>query len=165
MAWVEKDRNDHQVSTPLLCAGLPITRLGCPEPHPAWRPPTLAPGFRFTQWNNYPTDNPTPPCPWNHVPQHHISKVLEHPQGWWPHHLPGKPMPMHHHSFREEIFPNVQPEPLLVQLKAATSHPKIVLTHTGRTWEKHALLCISCWLLHPCLRNEQWAESLCELGL
>jgi len=36
MAWVGKDHNDHQVSTPLLCAGLPTTRPGCPEPHPAW---------------------------------------------------------------------------------------------------------------------------------
>ena len=36
MAWVEKDSNDHQFSTPLLCAGSPTTRPGCPEPHPAW---------------------------------------------------------------------------------------------------------------------------------
>jgi len=36
MAQVEKDHNDHLVSTPLLCAGLPTTRPGCPEPHPAW---------------------------------------------------------------------------------------------------------------------------------
>ena len=36
MAWVEKDHNDHPVSTPLLCAGSPTTRPGCPEPHPAW---------------------------------------------------------------------------------------------------------------------------------
>ena len=31
MAWVHKDHNDHQVSTPLLCAGSPTTRPGCPE--------------------------------------------------------------------------------------------------------------------------------------
>jgi len=36
MAWVEEDNNNHLVSTPLLCAGLPSTRPGCPEPHPAW---------------------------------------------------------------------------------------------------------------------------------
>jgi len=35
MAWVEKDHNDHRVSTPLLCAGSPTSRPGCPEPHPA----------------------------------------------------------------------------------------------------------------------------------
>jgi len=32
MAWVHKDHNDHQVSTPLLCAGSPTTRPGCPYP-------------------------------------------------------------------------------------------------------------------------------------
>jgi len=36
MAWVEKDHNDHLVSTSLLYAGSPTTRPGCPEPHPAW---------------------------------------------------------------------------------------------------------------------------------
>jgi len=36
MAWLEKDHNDHLVSTPLLRAGLPTTRPGCPEPHPSW---------------------------------------------------------------------------------------------------------------------------------
>ena len=34
--WVEKDHNHHLGSTPLPWAGLPTTRLGCPEPHPAW---------------------------------------------------------------------------------------------------------------------------------
>ena len=32
MAWVEKDHNDLLVSAPLLCAGSPTTRPGCPEP-------------------------------------------------------------------------------------------------------------------------------------
>ena len=31
MAWVEKDRNDHWVSTLLLCTGSSTTRPGCPE--------------------------------------------------------------------------------------------------------------------------------------
>jgi len=43
MAWVEKDHNDHLVSTPLLCAGLPATRPGCPELRPAW--PRMPPGM------------------------------------------------------------------------------------------------------------------------
>ena len=30
--WVEKDHNDHLVSTPLLRARLPTTTPGCPEP-------------------------------------------------------------------------------------------------------------------------------------
>jgi len=42
MAWVEKDHNDHLFSTPLLCAGSPTSRPGCPEPHPAW--PWMPPG-------------------------------------------------------------------------------------------------------------------------
>jgi len=36
MDWVEKDHNDHLISTPLLCPGSPATRPGCSEPHPAW---------------------------------------------------------------------------------------------------------------------------------
>jgi len=36
MAWGAKDHNDHRGSTPLLCAGSPTSRPGCPEPHPAW---------------------------------------------------------------------------------------------------------------------------------
>ena len=47
MAWVEKDHNDHLVSTPLLCAGSPTTRPGCPEPHPAW--PWMPPGMGHPQ--------------------------------------------------------------------------------------------------------------------
>lgn len=34
MAWVEKCLKDHLLSTHLLWAGLPATRLSCPEPHP-----------------------------------------------------------------------------------------------------------------------------------
>jgi len=33
MAWIEKGHNNHLVSIPLQCAGLPTTRPGCPEPH------------------------------------------------------------------------------------------------------------------------------------
>ena len=36
MTSFEKDHNDHLVSTPLLCVGLPTARPGCPEPRPAW---------------------------------------------------------------------------------------------------------------------------------
>jgi len=32
MAWVEKGVQDHLVSIPLLWAGLPTTKPGCPEP-------------------------------------------------------------------------------------------------------------------------------------
>jgi len=47
MAWVEKDYSDHWLSTPLLCAGSPTTRPGCPEPHPAW--PWMPPGMGHPQ--------------------------------------------------------------------------------------------------------------------
>jgi len=47
----------------------------------------------------------------------------EHLQGRTFHHLPGQPVPTHHPSFGEEIVPNTQPEPPLVQFKAINSHP------------------------------------------
>jgi len=50
LAWVEKDHNDPLVSTPLICAGSPSTRPGCPAPHPAW--PWMPPG----------RGHPQPPC-------------------------------------------------------------------------------------------------------
>jgi len=37
--------------------------------------------------------------PTNHIPQCHISTVLEHLQWWWLHLLPRQPVPMHHRSF------------------------------------------------------------------
>ena len=47
MAWVEKDHNARRVSAPLLCAGSPTSRPGCPEPHPAW--PQMPPGMGHPQ--------------------------------------------------------------------------------------------------------------------
>ena len=47
MAWAEKDLKDHLASTPLQWAGLPTTRSGCPEPHPAW--PWMPPGMGHPQ--------------------------------------------------------------------------------------------------------------------
>ena len=59
--------------------------------------------------------------PTNHVPQCHISTVMGHLQEWWLHHLPGQPVPVPHHSFWEEIFPNIQPEaPLPLRLMEAS---------------------------------------------
>jgi len=42
----------------------------------------------------------------------------EHLQGQWLNHLPGQPNPSPGHSFREEIFSNIQPEAPLAQLEA-----------------------------------------------
>ena len=57
----------------------------------------------------------------DHVTQCHIYPFLEHLHGRRLYHLPGQPVPMPHYSFWEEIFPEIQPEPLLEQLKAITS--------------------------------------------
>jgi len=74
------------------------------------------------------THQPTPPMPTDHVPQCLISTVPAHLEGWWLHHLPGQPVPMHHHSSWEEMFPNIQPEPPTVLFEAITSH--------STTWEQ-----------------------------
>jgi len=44
-------------------------------------------------------------------------------QGWELHHCPGQPGPMPDHSFKEEIFPNIQSEPPLMQLEVVASRP------------------------------------------
>jgi len=59
----------------------------------------------------------------DHIPQCHISMVLEHLQGWWHHHRPGQPVPLHHHSYWEETFLNIQPEPSLALLEDIPSWP------------------------------------------
>lgn len=50
---------------------------------------------------------PIPTTPANHVPQCRIHPWLERCLQ----HLPGHPVPMYCHSFCEEFFPNIQPEP------------------------------------------------------
>jgi len=65
-----------------------------------------------------------PPMPTNSVPQCHIHMVLEHLQGRWIHHLPGQPVPVPHHSFKEVVFlisnlniswHNLKPLPLILK--------------------------------------------------
>jgi len=64
--------------------------------------------------------------PTNHVHQCHICMFLEHLQGQWLHHLPEQSVPLPHHSFWEEIFPNIQPwcnlrpSPLILLLNGMT---------------------------------------------
>jgi len=66
--------------------------------------------------------SPIPPCP--------LTVSLSATSTWFCplqglqglYHLPGQPVPVLHHSVWEEIFPNIQPEPLLVHHKAITSH-------------------------------------------
>jgi len=58
---------------------------------------------------------------------------LEQLQGL--HHLSGQPIPAPDHSFREEIFPNVQCESPLVQLEAIPSHP--IASYVGEDTNPH----------------------------
>jgi len=54
--------------------------------------------------------------------------LFEHFKGWCLHHLSGQPIPVPDHPFRVVVFPNVQPEPSLVQLEAIPSRP--ITSHT-----------------------------------
>ena len=46
-----------------------------------------------------------------HWPRPSVPHLVEHLQGQWPHHIPGQPIPIHRHSSREEIIPNIQSLP------------------------------------------------------
>ena len=48
---------------------------------------------------------------------------LKHLQGWLLCHHPEQPVPLHRHSSRKEVFPNIQPVPPLAQPKAVPSDP------------------------------------------
>ena len=124
------------------------------------------------------------PCPLNHVPQCHIHTFLEHLQGQWLHHLPGQPIPIHHHSFSEEIFLHIQSELPVVQLEAIHSHP---ITATQEKRPAPASLqspfresCETCrilflpfplsfplirlWLWHLCRRGVEFCTHHADLG-
>jgi len=73
---------------------------------------------------------------------------LEHLQGQWLIHLPEQPIPVPDHSFREEVFPNIQNESPLTQLVAIPSHPiascftvNTALIIVGRTADAKAKMC------------------------
>jgi len=70
-----------------------------------------------------PTTNPTLPCLLNHVPKGHIHTVFEPLQGRGLPHCPGQPGPSPDHSSSEEIVPDIQSEPPLMQLEAIASWP------------------------------------------
>ncbi|KAK4822835.1 hypothetical protein QYF61_020129 [Mycteria americana] len=53
---------------------------------------------------------------------HLINTVKEVTKGWRLNHFPGQPAPMLDNPFSEEIFPNSQSKPFLMQLKAISSH-------------------------------------------
>ena len=108
---------------PPLSARLPLTQLhSCLCGHlkkndlwnyPAW---TSTVNHTIAKVGKDPQDHPVQPFahhqwfPLNHVPQHNIQTLFEHHQARWLHHLSGQPIAVPDHPFREEVFPNVQPE-------------------------------------------------------
>lgn len=66
--------------------------------------------------------------PTNHIPQYHIYTFLQCFQRQCL--LPGQPVPVPNCSFLEDVFPNIQSEPPLVQLEDIPSCATTV------TWEK-----------------------------
>jgi len=78
---------------------------------------------------------------------------------------------MHYRSFWEAIFPNIQPEPPLAQLKAiascpATLHktcaPDILTSSVALLWRHSApLQCLSC---SEGPKSEHITEVYCKLG-
>ena len=110
-----------------------------------------------------PNHQPIPTMPLSHFPQCHIHTVLEHLQGWWLYHLSGQPVPMYYQSFGEEIFPNIQPEPPLVQLKAITSYCITVTWKKRPTSPFHILFLGSCrewWGLPWASSSSDWISVL-----
>ena len=80
-------------------------------------------GWKRPLRSSSPGVNPTPQYLLNHVLKCHVYMFFKHLQGWGLHHFPGQPVPMPHHSFSGEIFPNIQSKSPLVQLEAIASHP------------------------------------------
>ena len=107
------------------------------------------------------------------------------------HHLPGQPVPVPHHSFREEIFPNIQSKPLLVQPEAIMSCLKILFAlwevqpaqggtrggWRGVSWNKFSIckalgkfkswfhLYAACWVLNGfVLKCCQWIFWVLQVG-
>ncbi|KAK4826124.1 LOW QUALITY PROTEIN: hypothetical protein QYF61_005276 [Mycteria americana] len=81
-------------------------------------------GWKRTLTSSSPTVNlalPSPPL--NHVLKHHIYTSFKYLQGWRLNHFPGQLVPMLDNPFGEEIFPNIQSKPPLVQLEAISSRP------------------------------------------
>lgn len=59
----------------------------------------------------------------NHITNCYIYLFLECSQGWRLHHFPEESVPTLNHLSSEEIFPNIQPEPSLVQLVSVPLYP------------------------------------------
>ena len=60
---------------------------------------------------------------------------LEHLEGQRLQYLPGQPVPVPDHTFRGEIFPNIQPESPLIQLEVIPS--SLITGYTGEEADPH----------------------------
>jgi len=92
------------------------------EPYPEFIESLNCLGWRRPSRSLSPTINLTlsiPPL--NHVLKLRIYASFKHLQGWCLNHFPGQPVPVLYNSFSEEIFPNVQSKPALLQLDAVSS--------------------------------------------
>ncbi|KAK4821623.1 hypothetical protein QYF61_026057 [Mycteria americana] len=93
-------------------------------------------GWKRPLRSSSPTINLTLPRP----PLHHVSKYLiqtsfKYLQGWRLNHFPGQPVPMLDNPLGEEIFPNIQSKPPLVQLEAISSCP--ITCYLGEETDPH----------------------------
>lgn len=62
-------------------------------------------------------------APLNHIPKHHIHTSLKHVQRWQLHNFPGQSILMSDCPHCEEIIPDIQFKPLLVQPESISSCP------------------------------------------
>ncbi|KAK4827059.1 hypothetical protein QYF61_013700 [Mycteria americana] len=76
---------------------------------------------------------PSSPCFYPEVEQSQISQPVLIYQGL--NHFPGQPVPMLDNPFSEEIFPNIQSKPLLMQLEAISSRP--IACYLGEETDPH----------------------------
>ena len=77
--------------------------------------------LRWEKTSEIPKSNPNPPSPRPSVPRGspqlwNTSRNSDPPTPW-------AAVPLRHHSFQEECFPNIHPEPSLAQHEAITSSP------------------------------------------
>ncbi|KAK4815585.1 hypothetical protein QYF61_004800 [Mycteria americana] len=126
----------------------PARLLGCEVGQPWLRGPALLPrevrvtesqnrlGWKRPLRSSSPTINLTlPRPPLNRVPKHHIYVSFKYLQGWRLNHFPGQPGPMLDNPSSEDIFPNTQSKPPLVQLEAISSGP--ITCYLGEETDPH----------------------------
>ncbi|NXP80557.1 TT39C protein, partial [Ramphastos sulfuratus] len=117
----------------VLCLASSQLLSACFLSNKAWPSSGSMPGMESWNWFGWqssqrspsPTSNPTPPWPPNPGPKGHGH--LQHLQGWGLHHLPGQPLPIPDHSGTKDIFPPLQPNPLLAQFQDISSPSNIAL--------------------------------------